>query len=127
MRSPMSAFLAMVLIVAGCSPDSDESAADASSGARETDDRGDVEVDIRMFDFQDDVVEISVGETVTWTNHDATRHTVTSGLDGEHDGTFQVTFSERGDTASVTFSEPGEYPYFCMPHDFMSGTVIVTQ
>lgn len=99
---------------------------DAPPGARATDEPGDVEIDIRMFDFEDDVVEIGVGETVTWSNRDATRHTVTSGLDGEPDGAFEVTFDERGDMASVTFDEPGDYTYFCTPHNFMTGTVIVT-
>lgn len=163
MRAPVTALLALALLAAGCSPDSDESVTDdpvvesapaeddsdadtedapeaedddpagdestddASTGARETDEPGEVEVDIRMFDFENDLVEINVGETVTWTNQDATRHTVTSGLDGEPDGRFEVTFAERGDTASVTFDEPGEYHYFCTPHNFMTGTVVVTE
>lgn len=108
-------------------PAGDGSTDDAPTEARETDEPGEVEVDIRMFDFENDLVEINVGETVTWTNQDATRHTVTSGVDGEHDGTFEVTFSDRGDTASVTFDEPGEYHYFCTPHNFMTGTVVVTE
>lgn len=163
MRAPATALLALALLAAGCSPDSDESTTDdpvaesapaeddsdadtedapeaedddpagdestddAPTGARETDEPGEVEVDIRMFDFENDLVEINVGETVTWTNQDATRHTVTSGVDGEHDGRFEVTFAEQGDTASVTFDEPGEYHYFCTPHNFMTGTVVVTE
>jgi plastocyanin len=106
--------------------DRGENPADAtSSGVRETDAPGDVEVDIQMFEFGDEVVEIAVGETVTWTNRDATRHTVTGGRDGEADGAFELTFEGRGDTASVTFDEPGEYHYFCAPHPFMTGTVVV--
>ncbi len=151
MRAPVAAALAAALLAAGCASDTprtddpaietpdDESAQasdagapeptevgeDAPTGARVTDEPGDVEVDIRMFDFEDDVVEIGVGETVTWTNQDATRHTVTSGVDGEPDGAFEVAFADRGDTASVTFDEPGEYHYFCGPHSFMTGTVVV--
>jgi amicyanin len=104
-----------------------EGASDApSDGVRETDESGDVEVDISMFAFEDDVVEVAVGDTVTWTNQDATRHTVTAGSDGEPSGAFEVTFADRGDTASLTFDEPGEYHYFCAPHPFMTGTVVVT-
>jgi plastocyanin len=156
MRASATAALAIALLMAGCATDTpstddpvvesapddagepdvgassdtdgdeDREDAEAPTGARVTDEPGEVEIDIRMFDFEDDVVEISVGETVTWTNLDATHHTVTSGVDGEPDGTFEVTFADRGDTASVTFDEPGEYHYFCMPHNFMTGTVIVT-
>jgi plastocyanin len=104
----------------------DGASAAPSDGVRETDEPGDVEVDIRMFGFEDDVVEISVGETVTWTNQDATRHTVTAGVDGEPSDAFEVAFADRGDTASLTFDEPGEYHYFCAPHQFMTGTVVVT-
>jgi amicyanin len=104
----------------------EDASAAPSGGVRETDEPGDVEVDISMFDFEADVVEISVGDTVTWTNQDATRHTVTAGSDGEPSGAFEVTFGDQGDSASLTFDEPGEYHYFCAPHPFMTGTVVVT-
>lgn len=112
--------VALALTSVGCGPDGD-----APSSAQVTDEPGDVEVELSMFEFGQGVVEIDVGETVTWTNRDATRHTVTSGVDGEPDGAFDVALADRGATASVTFGEPGEYHYFCTPHNFMTGTVVV--
>ena len=32
---------------------------------------------------------------------------------------------QEGDTFSFTFTEPGEYPYFCEPHLTMNASVIV--
>jgi plastocyanin len=84
-----------------------------------------VQADIRSFAFDPDVIEITVGQRVTWTNGDATRHTVTAGLPGQPTGAFDGLLEERGATTTVTFDEPGEHRFFCAPHEFMTGTVIV--
>jgi plastocyanin len=127
MRASLTVVMAAVLLPVGCAngtPSTDDPVVEtAPDGAVAP---MDAEVDIRRFDFGDDVVEIGVGGTVTWTNRDATRHTVTSGVDGEPDGAFEVTFDDRGEVGAVTFDEPGEYHYFCRPHGFMTGTVVVT-
>lgn len=76
------------------------------------------------------LITVSAGTTVTWTNNDGVVHTVTSGTSdgtvGTPDGLFDSGNMELRDTFAVTFSEPGEYPYYCVPHPWMSGTVIVT-
>jgi nitrite reductase (NO-forming) len=76
------------------------------------------------------VITVEAGTTVTWTNEDAIVHTVTSGTASDTAGTFDGTFDSgdmaEGDTFSFTFDEPGEFPYFCIPHPWMQGTVIVT-
>ena len=78
--------------------------------------------------FIPSTVTIDVGGEVTWTNDDSAAHTVTSGTatDGP-DGFFDSSLFMAGDTFSVKFDgyEPGEYPYFCMVHPWMVGTVIV--
>lgn len=84
------------------------------------------EVELAMFSFEPLTVEIEVGDTVRWTNGDATRHTVTAGIDGEPTDAFHLTFEGRGDSAALEFTEPGEYRYFCTPHPFMQGTVTVS-
>lgn len=72
---------------------------------------------------------VPVGTTVVWTNDDAIAHTVTSGTSdgssGSADGIFDSGFMNAGDTFSYTFDEPGEFPYFCLPHPWMIGKVIV--
>ncbi|HEU04076.1 MAG TPA: PEFG-CTERM sorting domain-containing protein [Nitrosopumilus sp.] len=71
-------------------------------------------------------VTIDVGGEVTWSNDDTAAHTVTSGsaADGP-DGNFDSSLFMVGTTFSWTFAEAGEYPYFCMVHPWMVGTVIV--
>jgi nitrite reductase (NO-forming) len=73
---------------------------------------------------------VKVGTTVRWTNRDAIAHTVTSGVsDGTKpnpDGMFDSGFLNDGDKWTYTFTEVGEFPYFCTPHPWMIGKVTVT-
>jgi plastocyanin len=76
-------------------------------------------------------VEASVGDTVTWTNDDSQPHTVTSGSNGQPDGTFDSSpnlnpLMAPGQTFEHTFEEPGEFPYYCAVHPNMVGTVNVS-
>ena len=67
-------------------------------------------------------VEVKIGETITWFNHDSTVHTATS-----NDETFSSDVLFQGQAFSYTFDREGEYPYFCDIHPGMVGTVIVTK
>ncbi len=71
-------------------------------------------------------ITVDVGATVTWTNDDTAAHTVTSGsaADGP-DGNFDSSLFMSGAEFSHTFDTEGTYPYFCMVHPWMAGTVIV--
>ncbi len=69
---------------------------------------------------------IGVGETSIWSNDDTAAHTVTSGTpDRGPDDKFDSGLFMAGNTFSYTFDEIGEYPYFCMVHPWMMGTVVV--
>lgn len=63
---------------------------------------------------------ISVGETVTWFNADSMIHTVTSDT-----GLFDSGELRPGGRFGYTFTEPGTYPYTCIPHPWMEGTIVV--
>jgi plastocyanin len=81
--------------------------------------------------FSPNPIQVSVGNTVTWTNNDSQPHTVTSGSNGQPDNKFNPSpnFSpllNQGQTFSFTFTEAGDYPYFCMLHPNMVGTVNVS-
>ena len=72
-------------------------------------------------------IEISVGQTVSWFNGDAISHTVTS---GEVDDPDEGVLFESGAIIpyadySLTFSEPGEFDYYCIYHPTMVGEIIV--
>ena len=62
----------------------------------------------------------SVGDTITWINDDDTPHTVTA-----NDYSFDSGTLRKGDPWSYTFTESGTYNYFCEPHPWMEGVIIV--
>lgn len=73
------------------------------------------------------VIEILVDDTIVWKNADTAAHTVTSGtaVDGPDD-IFDSSLFSPGKSFTQTFSEVGNYPYFCLVHPWMDGTVIVS-
>jgi plastocyanin len=80
--------------------------------------------------FSPNPIKANVGDTVTWTNSDTTVHTVTSGAPGSPDGKFDSspglkTFIAPQATFKHTFTEAGDYPYYCGLHPQMVGTVTI--
>jgi len=65
-------------------------------------------------------ITVSAGITVTWTNDDATIHTVT-----DKGGTFDSSIIAPGATWENTFDTAGEFDYYCTLHPFMTGKAIV--
>ena len=76
--------------------------------------------------YQPNPVQVSTGATVTWTNDDAQPHTATSGENATPDGTFDSGIMAPAATFEHTFAAAGEYPYFCILHPNMVGTVSVS-
>jgi plastocyanin len=76
--------------------------------------------------YQPNPIQVSVGTTVTWTNNDAQPHTATSGQNVTPDGRFDSGIMAPAATFDFTFTEAGEYPYFCLLHPNMVGTVTVS-
>jgi nitrite reductase (NO-forming) len=76
--------------------------------------------------FQPNPAQVSTGITVTWTNDDAQPHTATSGQNVTPDGRFDSGIMAPAATFDFTFTEAGEYPYFCILHPNMVGTVSVS-
>jgi len=71
-------------------------------------------------------VTVDVGGVVTWSNDDSAAHTVTAGSAGDGpSGVFDSSLFMAGTTFSHTFEAEGEFPYFCMVHPWMEGTVTV--
>jgi len=71
-------------------------------------------------------VSINVGDIVTWSNDDSAAHTVTAGSASEGpSGVFDSSLFMAGTTFSHQFEQEGEFPYFCMVHPWMEGTILV--
>lgn len=82
------------------------------------------EVEIIGFEFVPGTLDVSVGDSVVWTNMDLARHTATSedwSMSGIDSGLLS-----RGESYSYTFEEVGEYDYYCVPHPYMKGKVVVS-
>ena len=71
-------------------------------------------------------ITIEAGTTVVWINNDVVAHTVTHKVKPE-DQLFASPYLKTGEQFSYTFDKPGTYPVFCIPHPFMSQTVVVSE
>jgi plastocyanin len=79
------------------------------------------DVAVQAFVYDSAEITVPVGTTVTWTNNDPVAHTVT-----DVDLLWDSGLFEQGYTFSKTFTEPGTYSYYCIPHPMMIGKVVVT-
>jgi predicted secreted protein with PEFG-CTERM motif len=78
--------------------------------------------------FDPNVVNVNVGDTVTWTNADSVGHTATSGKpsDNQTGTVWDSSLIKAGSTfTSPPFTKAGTYNYFCMVHPWMTAQVIV--
>src|SRR6266853_5744012 len=79
------------------------------------------EVTIDNFSFSPNTLTLSVGGTVTWTNHDNVPHVVSSA-----DNQFKKSpLLKTGQSFSHTFATTGTYSYFCSIHPRMTAKIIV--
>ena len=78
--------------------------------------------------YQPNPVNITVGDTIKWINHDGEMHTVTSGS-GYGDPNEGKEFDSRpliqGGLFTHAFKTVGVFNYFCDPHPWMIAKVIV--
>jgi plastocyanin len=75
---------------------------------------------------------IPSGSDVTWSNDDDLTHTITSGNKAGYgmyeflqDGVFNSGELDEGESFTFQFAEPGRYEYFCVPHPWMNGVIVV--
>ena len=66
-------------------------------------------------------ITVTVGTTLEWTNNDPLPHTVTA-----TDKTFNSGLIQPGRTFRHTFTKSGTFNYYCIPHPFMKGVIVVT-
>ena len=78
--------------------------------------------------FEPDPLTVKVGDTIAVENKDTTPHTVTNGKDATDPNMgklFDTSIINAGDSADVVTADlkPGEYPYFCSVHPYMTGSL----
>lgn len=79
-----------------------------------------VRTGIRNLNYLQSRQEIAVGTTVEWKNNDPLPHTVTA-----VDKSFNSGLIQPGKTYTHTFTKAGTYNFFCTPHPFMKGLIVV--
>ncbi len=71
--------------------------------------------------FLPDVLYVDPGAEVRWFNKDPVPHSVT----GTHLSWGTEDLLQKSDVIAVKFDEEGVYPYYCLLHPGMAGTVVV--
>jgi plastocyanin len=71
-------------------------------------------------------ITINPGESVTFSNSDSAAHTSTAGTPADGpSGVWDSSLVMMNSAYTTPALDAGEYPYFCMVHPWMEGTVIV--
>jgi len=95
-------------------------------------------VQVENYVFAPSQLTVAAGATVTWVTKDTVGHTVTEGnpdspkqvgqrvFDSSNQAqTGQAALIQPGQSWSFTFTTPGTYQYYCIPHPFMRGQITV--
>jgi plastocyanin len=125
---PVSLILVTAVLAAACAAAGETTSSDMQASHRA---HPDADVVIDTSTFAPSVLRVSVGETVTWVNHDDFLHTVTSirrgqgaaagsGLGSRFDHRLK-----RDETFSFYFERAGTYAYHCTIHPEMRGSIVV--
>jgi plastocyanin len=117
----LTTLLVLVLALAACGDDdttAETTAASATTAAPIAADAA--SLTISGFDFGDPIT-VPIGTEVTITNQDGAGHTWTS-----NDGLWDSGSLSGGDSFSFTFTDAGEFDFFCGIHASMTGSITVT-
>ena len=84
-----------------------------------------VVVNISKLKYETPEITVKTGQTVVWVNKDTMPHNVEFPAGVAAEAALQGAMLKKDQAYSVTFNEAGTYNYFCTPHPFMRGKVIV--
>jgi plastocyanin len=120
--------LALVLVLAACSPAASspaESAAESAAGSGGG--CGGNVISLAGSAFDPDTITISAGDSVEFNNNDSRQHRIAEGENGAEvdDPAFEALSLAAGESGDVTFDEPGTYQVTCTIHSSMQMTVVV--
>ena len=80
--------------------------------------------------YDPDSITVKVGDTIAVENEDSAPHTVTNGKDATDPNMgklFDTSIINAGDSSEITTTDlkPGEYPFHCSVHPYMTGSMTV--
>lgn len=111
--------LALAFALVACSADQEEPTPRTPYGgsATETPSTGPTVTETGL-SFEPATLEVSVGDTVTFTNEDSAPHNVS--IAGEELGS-----QSQGESVTWKADTAGNFPYTCTIHPSMTGTIVV--
>ncbi len=80
---------------------------------------------IASFVYAPAPLSVAPGTTVSVTNQDKAKHTVTSGMRDAPDGRFDLQLDGTATGSFTAPTDPGSYPYICTIHPGMKATIEV--
>lgn len=81
-----------------------------------------VSTGMKNLNYMQPRLQITVGSTIEWKNNDPLPHTVTGA-----DRKFNSGLIQPGKIYRRTFTKAGTFDFFCTPHPFMKGTIVVRE
>lgn len=113
--------LALSGVALGASACSSTSSASSPSSHKSSAPASQMTVTIKNFAFNPASFTVKPGAKIVVTNKDSVTHTFTS-----DSGAFTTGDINPGQSKTVTApTKPGSYPYRCLIHQFMTGTLVV--
>jgi len=76
--------------------------------------------DPQQWGFDPPTLTVQVGQAIRFTNSGKIAHTAT-----QSQGAFDTGFLKNGESATLTYDTPGTFAFFCQPHPWMQGTIVV--
>ena len=76
--------------------------------------------DPQQWGFDPKTLTVQAGQAIRFTNSGKIAHTAT-----QSQGAFDTGFLKNGESATLTFDTQGTFAFFCQPHPWMQGTIVV--
>jgi hypothetical protein len=76
--------------------------------------------DPTQWGFDPKTLTVQAGQAIRFTNSGKIAHTAT-----QSQAAFDTGFLKNGESATLTFDTPGTFTFFCQPHPWMQGTIVV--
>ena len=113
-------FISILLILAACARQAPVEPAPTTPAPEPAPIQGYTEIVIRGRSFNPEIITVGTGTTVSWVSTEGEQHTVTSDIPDLFNGTI-----EPFGSFSYTFTERGDFEYFCVIHGQMGMRAVV--
>lgn len=119
--------ISLLVLLVGCGDLGDETVIGPAAGRSEAPGEDapameqagtEVEISTKSLTFRPKSITVKAGTTVVWMNEESTstQHAIGQGAPDQPRSDFGSDFLQPGETYRFTFTQPGEYDYYCKNH-----------